>query len=69
MAKDTSIALRNQVLYSVFVRDHTEEGTFAALEKDLDRIRALGTDIIHQHPSADFAALGKTSDKLGGIVL
>ena len=46
MAKDTNIALRNQVLYSVFVRDHTEEGTFAALEKDLDRIRALGTDII-----------------------
>ena len=62
MAKDTNIALRNQVLYSVFVRDHTEEGTFAALEKDLDRIRALGTDIIWLmpiHPIGREARKGK----------
>ena len=46
MAVDTSMELRNQVMYSVFVRNHTEEGTFQALKQDLDRIRSLGVDII-----------------------
>ena len=46
MAVTTDIALRNQVMYSVFVRNHTEEGTFQALIRDLDRIRNLGVDII-----------------------
>ena len=41
MAKNTAIALRNQVVYSVYVRNHTNEGPFAAVEKDLDRIKAL----------------------------
>lgn len=48
--KKTDIGLRAQVMYSVFVRNHTLEGTFAALEKDLDRIRELGTDIIWLMP-------------------
>ena len=46
MAKDTNISLRNQVMYSVYVRNHTKEGTFKALQADLDRIKALGVDII-----------------------
>ncbi|MBO6014352.1 MAG: alpha-amylase [Oscillospiraceae bacterium] len=46
MAKDTDRSLQNQIIYSVFVRDHTEEGTFLSMIGDLDRIRALGTDII-----------------------
>lgn len=46
MAKNTKKELRNQVIYSVFVRNHTEEGTFKALEKDLNRIKSLGTDVI-----------------------
>lgn len=46
MAKNTDIQLRQKMIYSVFVRNHTPEGTFAAVEKDLDRIQALGTDII-----------------------
>ena len=46
MAKNTNIALRQKMIYSLFVRNHTPEGTFAAVEGDLDRIRALGTDII-----------------------
>lgn len=37
---------RNQVIYSVFVRNHSEQGTFEAVEKDLDRIKKLGIDII-----------------------
>ena len=50
MAKKTNINLRNQLIYSVFVRNHTKEGTFRALEQDLDRIAALGTDIIWLMP-------------------
>lgn len=38
--------LRNQIMYSIYVRNHTEEGTFQAIEPDLPRIKALGTDII-----------------------
>lgn len=50
MAKNTPKTLKNQVIYSVFVRNHTEEGTFRALEKDLDRIKSLGVDIIWLMP-------------------
>ena len=46
MAQQTDITLRQKVMYSLFVRNHTPEGTFRALEGDLDRIKALGTDII-----------------------
>ncbi|TCL61159.1 maltogenic amylase [Kineothrix alysoides] len=42
--------LRNSMIYSVFVRNHTNEGTFRGLEKDLERIRNLGTDIIWLMP-------------------
>ena len=41
MALDTEISLRNQVMYCVFVRNYSEEGTFEAVRKDLDRIRSL----------------------------
>ena len=50
MAINTDITLRQQVLYSVFVRTHTPEGTFRALEGDLDRLRSLGVDILWLMP-------------------
>lgn len=50
MAINTDMSLRHQVIYSVFVRGHTKEGTFRALEGDLDRLRALGTDILWLMP-------------------
>ena len=50
MAANTDIRLQNQVIYSVYLRAHTEEGTFLSLIPDLDRIRALGTDIIWLMP-------------------
>lgn len=50
MAKSTPIAYRNHILYSVFVRNYSEEGTFEGVRKDLDRIRSLGTDIIWLMP-------------------
>lgn len=46
MAENTDISLRNQVMYSIYVRNHTPEGTFKAVEKDLKRIKDLGTDVI-----------------------
>ena len=50
MALDTQKNYRNLVMYSVFVRNHTKEGTFRALVSDLDRIKALGVDIVWLMP-------------------
>lgn len=46
MAVNTSKFYRNQVMYSIFVRNYSEEGTFNGVRRDLDRIKALGTDIV-----------------------
>ena len=50
MAQNTSKNLRNQIIYSIYVRNYSGEGTFAAVERDLERIRDLGTDIIWLMP-------------------
>lgn len=59
MAKNSDIQLRNQVIYSIYVRNHTEEGTFRAVIEDLDRIKALGTDIIWFLPIHPIGIKGK----------
>ena len=46
MGSSSDSALRRSVIYEIYVRSHTQEGTFRAIEPDLDRIRALGTDIV-----------------------
>ena len=46
MAHNTNINLQKDVIYSIYVRNHTKEGTFNSIIPDLDRIKALGTDII-----------------------
>ena len=61
MAIDTAKTLRNQVLYSIYVRNYSQAGTFAAVEQDLDRIKALGTDIIWLlpiHPTGELHRKG-----------
>lgn len=50
MGTHTDVTLRDAFIYQVFVRNHTEEGTFKALERDLDRIRDLGVDILYLLP-------------------
>ena len=50
MALATKKTYRNQVMYSVFVRNYSEEGTFEGVRRDLDRIKALGVDIIWLMP-------------------
>ena len=50
MALTTDASLRRSVIYELYVRSHTAEGTFRAVIPDLDRIRALGTDILWLMP-------------------
>jgi len=50
MAEKTDLLLRKAIIYSVFVRNHTQEGTFRALERDLPRLRELGADILWLMP-------------------
>ena len=50
MARNTGKEYRNQVMYSIFVRNHSQEGTFEAVRQDLERIKALGVDIIWLMP-------------------
>ena len=59
MAIDTDRSLQTQVIYSVYVRAHTPEGTFRAVIPDLDRIRSLGTDIIWFMPIHPIGVKGK----------
>jgi len=59
MAFDTDRSLQTQVIYSVYVRSHTPEGTFRAVMADLDRIRSLGTDIIWFMPIHPIGVEGK----------
>ena len=59
MAKNTDPALQKQVIYSVYVRAHTEEGTFRAILPDLDRIQSLGVDIIWFMPIHPIGVEGK----------
>lgn len=50
MAESSGKTYRNQTIYSVFVRNHTPEGTFEGVRRDLPRIKALGVDIIWLMP-------------------
>ena len=59
MAQNTDPRLQNQIIYSIYVRSHTPEGTFNAVIPDLDRIKALGTDIIWFMPIHPIGVKGK----------
>lgn len=50
MAKNTNIALRNQMFYQVYNRQHNPTGTFLELIQDLPRIKNLGTDVLYLLP-------------------
>ena len=63
MSKTTKIEWRKLFLYQVYVRSHTTEGTFSAFNQDLDRIAALGTDIVYFMP---IHPIGKIKRK-GGL--
>jgi glycosidase len=50
MAKDTSPSCQNAIIYEIFVRNHSVAGNFDSVIADLDRIKALGVDIIWLMP-------------------
>lgn len=61
MAKNTDKSYRNQIIYSVYVRNYSPEGTFEGVRRDLDRIKDLGTDIVWLlpiHPVGERARKG-----------
>ena len=49
----------NPVIYQVFVRNYSKEGTFKALQKDLERIKNLGVDIIYLTPIHKIGVLNR----------
>jgi glycosidase len=50
MAKDTPLSLKNLIIYSIYVRNHSQEGTFQAVTRDLPRIKKMGVDVIWLMP-------------------
>lgn len=50
MAKSTDRSLKSCLFYQIFTRSYSQEGTFDKVTRDLERIKALGTDIIHLLP-------------------
>ncbi len=59
MAKDTPLTIRNLVIYEIYVRNHGPNGTFADVEADLERIQALGVDVIWFMPIHPIGKLNK----------
>lgn len=50
MAENTPLHYRSLLLYQVYVRNYSEAGNFKAVEKDLKRIKDLGTDVLYLLP-------------------
>lgn len=59
MAANTPVSYRNLVIYEVYVRNHGPKGTFAEVEADLERIRALGVDVVWFMPIHPIGQLNK----------
>ena len=62
MALDTNKELQKKLIYGIYVRNHTEEGTFNAVVDDLDRIKALGCDYIWFLPIHPIGIKGKKGE-------
>lgn len=62
MSIATEKDLRNLFFYQIYVRNHTEEGTFQALIKDLDRIKNLGVDYVYLIPIHEIGQKQKKGD-------
>ncbi len=59
MAVTTPIDYRNLVIYSVYVRSHSPEGTFSKVEDDLARIKDMGVDVVWFMPIHPIGQLNK----------
>ena len=50
MAQNTPVWLKHAVIYEVYVPGYSQDGTFDGVTADLERIKALGTDIVWLMP-------------------
>ncbi len=60
MATSTPKSYRNQVMYQIFVRNFSKEGTFKGVIPKLDAIKDLGVDIVWFAP---IHPIGETARK------
>jgi len=60
VAPDTRSSCRNLVLYEAYTGNHGPNGTFADVEDDLPRIRAMGVDVVSFMP---IHSIGKRNKK------
>lgn len=51
--------LKTSIIYQVFVRNYTEEGTFKALEKKLENIKNLNVDFLYLLPINEIGVEGR----------
>ena len=54
----------NTIIYQVFVRNYSEDGSFESVRKDLKRIKDLGVDVIYLSPIHPISVL-KRKGKVG----
>lgn len=59
MAANTPAWVKSAVIYEVFTRNHTTEGTFAGVYRDLERIAGLHTDILWLMPIHPVGVVGR----------
>lgn len=62
MAINTSAAIRQQLIYQIFPRNYSSEGTFQEIIADLPRIKKLGVDIIYLLPIHPIGTLNRKGD-------
>lgn len=68
MAKTTNLTLRHKLLYQVYIRNFTEEGTFIAMIDQLPRLKKIGVDIILLQSIFEATDLAQP-DKLGNPII
>lgn len=59
MAQNTPLSYRSLVIYEVFPRNHGPNGNFADVESDLERIRAMGVDVLWLMPIHPIGAVAR----------
>ncbi|MBN2876457.1 MAG: alpha-amylase [Bacilli bacterium] len=57
--KNTNIKLRNLIIYQIYVRNFSTEGTLNAIVSELDRIKDLGVDVVYLLPVHPIGVKGK----------
>ena len=50
MTQKTNINMRKELIYSIFIRNFSDQGTFKGVESQLDRLKQMGVDTIWLMP-------------------